>query len=202
MPRYKTMFLIAASLVMYPVLAIAAEDERMKALSMKDTEGCVSIGGYYIPQKLRDTVRSHLDDNLFIFEGKNFFEIMSAYSDNIKNNLEEAAKPNIKSIAIDNLLNCSKELNQSQEKVLSKWYTDNMLKNMNNPSPTTQFIENIYNGYSTFICKQYNEIALLYERKSMLNTAEDIYRNVLRKYDKIPGCFKEAEIALQNLRRR
>ena len=60
--------------------------------------------------------------------------------------------------------------------------------------------EPLYHMFLELLCTQYNKIALQYERENMPDKAEDIYRNILRNFDWTKGCFKEAEIGLQNLR--
>ncbi|MGO9147951.1 MAG: hypothetical protein ACLQDF_16455 [Desulfomonilia bacterium] len=76
------------------------------------------------------------------------------------------------------------------------------LTQMKGKETTRDFYLEMWKGYLSFVGRQYNEIALQYERHGYLNEAEDIYRTVISDFQDCEGCSKEAEISLQNLLRK
>jgi len=198
MTRYILAILVAMSLLGISPAAIAGDEKPWEMLLPPGQDGCTAIGDYYIPKKLLDTVKINSDDSFTTFTGQDIFKIMTAYNNEIRENLKEATNPRRNGAL---LLHCAEEYNRSQKALLDKWYTDTVLKMMEKgSSQLTELATVLHNANSTSICKHYNEIALAYERKGMVDEAENIYRTVLRNYPKIQGCFREAEIALQTLR--
>ena len=120
---------------------------------------------------------------------------MGMYDEGIKVNLENPV-----------YLHCALGLTETKEKILLKWYTDGLLQALqeNNTNLGTlelrkTFYDTFYDPFSKSICKNYNEIALRLERNNETEKAEDIYRQVLRKFDRFKGCFSEAEISLRQI---
>jgi len=173
--------------------------KEMNSLAMCTAVHDKTMGDLWVPKKLLNAATREDGSAAPInVNGTNVIEIMNAYYAEIQDDLKQASKS-------DAWIDCAKKLNTSEEKLLSEWVMAvrlNLLKDASYGKSQGEFMDAIYESFSTKICNQYNEIALVYERKGSLDEAEDIYRAVLRQYPKIEGCFKEAEIAFENLRKK
>ena len=156
---------------------------------MTTEEGVV----YHIPKSL---VVDHEIDGEF-FKGKDSTEIMGIYLKETDTYLSAYQKN--KNII---LLHCALGLVETHEKLLSEWNMNvNMSQQNKGDTASLMAIEMVYDGYSHFICNNYNKLALEFEKNDNIELAEDIYRRVLRRFyaEKFKGCFSEAEISLQKI---
>jgi hypothetical protein len=145
-----------------------------------------SEGNYTIPRQLLVLRHQHPSSNSF-FYGLQYVDILFMYQRDILDRIDKVKGGNVATI-----LDCTLKLNDSQKRKI----LDYRIACQTDPG----FSEDIFKPFYETNCQNYNRIAVQFERNGLQDQAEDIYRKVLRECSNFQGCFREAEISLQNLR--
>jgi len=213
--------ILLSLIAIYPMLLYGEQgdigDRFFIELALQDPCS-VKISGYYLPRKRLKQISDMMKkDNIKSFDGtickgsEGYDELMIMYQEEIDNNLSTY----LQSEHPVHLLDCAVRLNESKEKLISTFhsreieiFTTPCNDNSRECKDTILASKDILQGLTAIttnsrkrVCSNYNRIAFEFEHMGMNDKAEEIYRTVLRNFDQFHGCFTEAEISLQNMRK-